>query len=192
MKIFKYGKMILAGLLMLCLCIPAVAAEVPSEETAVDAYEMFDEVSEGIDTIREIHFNVTYVEDPDVVAYIERMKKNPKIQQTVQEEATDPEAWWRWFDSMPVETARFMNQKEAMEWLERFSTIPREERSYLSYNLLRLDVKELMAPTIYDAPEGYQGIKPFAEEIDLGAGFLPVGGWEHKFDFIFWHEDKKG
>lgn len=191
MKIFKYGKMILAGLLVLCLCIPAVAAEVPSEETAVDAYEMFDEVSEGIDTIREIHFNVTYVEDPDVVAYIERMKKNPKIQQTVQEEATDPEAWWRWFDSMPVETARFMNQKEAMEWLERFSTIPREERSYLSYNLLRLDVKELMAPTIYDAPEGYQGIKPFAEEIDLGAGFLPVGGWEHKFDFIFWHEDKK-
>ena len=96
MKIFKYGKMILAGLLVLCLCIPAVAAEVPSEETAVDAYEMFDEVSEGIDTIREIHFNVTYVEDPDVVAYIERMKKNPKIQQTVQEEATDPEAWWQW------------------------------------------------------------------------------------------------
>lgn len=84
------------------------------------------------------------MEDPDVVAYIEYMKEDPKIRQAVQEEAPDPEAWWRWFDSMPVETARFMNQKEAMKWLEKFATVPKEDRSYFSYNLLRLDVEELM------------------------------------------------
>ncbi|WP_160642185.1 MULTISPECIES: hypothetical protein [unclassified Neglectibacter] len=153
MKSLKLGRMVLMGLLALCLCVPARAAEPSNESTMMDAYTIFSEISEGIETIREIHFNVTYVENPDVVAYIKRMKEDPKIQQAVQEEAPDPEAWWQWFDSMPVETARFMSQKEAMEWLEKFATIPKEERSYLSYNLLRLDVKELMDPA-HDSPMG--------------------------------------
>lgn len=132
------------GLLALCLCVPAIAAEVPGEDTEATVYATLFEVFEGVETVREIHFNVTYVEDPDVVAYIEHMKADPKIRQAVQEEAPDPEAWWRWFDSMPVETARFMNQKEAMEWLEKFATVPKEDRGNFSYNLLRLDVEELM------------------------------------------------
>ena len=80
------------GLLALCLCVPARAAEPSNESTMMDAYTIFSEISEGIETIREIHFNVTYVENPDVVAYIKRMKEDPKIQQAVQEEAPDPEA----------------------------------------------------------------------------------------------------
>ena len=69
-----------------------------------------------------------------------------------------------------------MNQKEAMEWLEKFAEVPKEDRGYFSYNLLRIDVKGLIAPTIYDAPEGNQGIKSFAEEIDPGAGFCLLEG----------------
>lgn len=51
-KSLKCGRAVLIGLLALCLCVPAIAAEAPGEDTEADVYATLFEVFEGVETVR--------------------------------------------------------------------------------------------------------------------------------------------
>lgn len=156
MKKTKWPLMLAAWLLLSSLRHPAAAAVSPLPGGA--SREICFAITEGLHSAEEAAFQAAYKEDPAVIAYIEKMKNDPLVQQAVQEEAPSPEGWWRWIESLPVETAHYMSQKNALEWLEQYMTVPKEERGYFSYNLLRPDFSELAGQ-----PEGSQPTGPASQ-----------------------------
>lgn len=85
--------------------------------------------------------------DPAVLERIEQLKAKEEMRQVVAEETSDPEAWWEWVDSLPVESEIALSQKTALEWLEGYADLPKEQRAMINNNLLWIDVEHLKKPS---------------------------------------------
>lgn len=118
-------------------------------------------VFRGASTAEALHHALAFKADPAVAAYVQQKQQDPAIRKTVEEDALDAEIWWQWFGLLPVDHETHLSQRAVLEWVENYMTIPKEDRAFLSYNLMRISQETLDAytdssyapPPVFEAPD---------------------------------------
>ncbi len=124
-----FVRVLAAAMAALCLCIPASAAD-PGDL-------LLSVILGGVAPARELAHSFTFVPDPGAAGRVEQMKNNKKLREVIEQESADPEAWWEWVESLPVDSDITLDQEEVLEWLEVYSKCTPEERASFSRNFIR-------------------------------------------------------
>ena len=114
------------------------------------------------------------VDSVDFTEMPQKIRIDHSIQKTVQDYAPNAEEWWSWYNSLPLIDDKYVNQNSVAIWLTDFSKLTPEEKECVNYN-----------PLLF--PE----MKKMAAEESLSVSSLPLGGYEHDFDFDLWEKVKK-
>lgn len=100
---------------------------------------------------------------------VNEMESDSVMLAAIQEETPDASEWWAWYEDLPLTDEMYINKESVAKWLKVYVTLSDENKQLVNYNPLK-----------------------FAEEQKNTdrASFLPMSGYEHKFDFKLWEEVK--
>lgn len=152
-------------------------SETDTEEQALDGQDETESAEEATES------------EEDVYTKVKEMEQNPIIHEMVDKYAPDPQQWWDWYETLPLQHESSVSKEYALTWVEIVSRLSDDERDNMNYNLFQFaaalekyDTETTMMYSFDDMSTDSYAVEPPLDNDK----FLPTGGYEHEYDEANW------